>query len=55
MEKFIEMGLSETALDAVRAKGFEEPTAIQEMAIPLLYFYTSSINSIACQMRRLSR
>jgi len=36
LEKFKNLGLSETALDALRKKGFEEPTKIQEKVIPLL-------------------
>lgn len=36
MQKFKDLGLSEKTLRALRAKGFEEPTEIQNMAIPLL-------------------
>lgn len=36
MEKFRELGLSELTLAAIAAKGFEEPSAIQAAAIPLL-------------------
>lgn len=33
---FGDLGLSDKLLEAVRAKGFEEPTAIQSMTIPLM-------------------
>lgn len=36
MEKFKELGLSETTLEALAKKGFEEPTPIQAKTIPLL-------------------
>ncbi|MCS6833118.1 MAG: DEAD/DEAH box helicase, partial [Flammeovirgaceae bacterium] len=36
MEKFKNLGLSETTLEALRQKGFEQPTPIQEATIPLL-------------------
>ena len=36
LEKFAEMGLSEEMLTALRRKGFEEPTPIQEQIIPLM-------------------
>lgn len=36
IEKFKNLGLSKNALDALQQKGFEEPTKIQEQAIPLL-------------------
>ncbi len=36
MEKFKELGLSEQTLKALEKKGFEEPTPIQELTIPLL-------------------
>ena len=36
LEKFKALGLSENALKALRQKGFEEPTQIQEQTIPLL-------------------
>jgi len=36
MEKFQALGLTETTLKALRKKGFEEPTPIQEKCIPLL-------------------
>lgn len=36
MEKFRELGLSETTLEALAKKGFEEPTPIQKQTIPLL-------------------
>lgn len=35
-KKFVEMGLSENTLKALKQKGFEEPTPIQELTIPLL-------------------
>lgn len=36
LKKFAKMGLSNNILSALKAKGFEEPTPIQEMTIPLL-------------------
>lgn len=36
MEKFINLGLSESSLKALERKGFEEPTEIQEKTIPIL-------------------
>jgi len=33
---FNDLGLSEKALDAINKKGFEEPTAIQAMTIPVM-------------------
>jgi len=36
LEKFKKLGLSENTLDALKHKGFEEPTKIQEKVIPLL-------------------
>lgn len=36
MEKFKALGLSDTTLEALSAKGFEEPTPIQAQTIPLL-------------------
>ncbi|KAF2955074.1 DEAD/DEAH box helicase [Marinitoga sp. 38H-ov] len=36
LEKFEKLGLSETTLKALKKKGFEEPTPIQEKVIPLL-------------------
>jgi len=36
LEKFTALGLSENILSAIRKKGFEEPTQIQEQTIPLL-------------------
>ncbi|MDD5070042.1 MAG: DEAD/DEAH box helicase [Candidatus Omnitrophica bacterium] len=36
LEKFKELGLSENTLDALNRKGFEEPTVIQALTIPLL-------------------
>lgn len=36
LEKFAAMGLSENILKALEAKGFEEPSPIQEQTIPLL-------------------
>ena len=36
MESFRKLGLSETTIETLRAKGFEEPTDIQAKAIPLL-------------------
>jgi len=36
MKKFTELGLSESSIEAIKLKGFEEPTEIQERAIPPL-------------------
>jgi len=36
LKKFRELGLSETAIDALREKGYTEPTPIQAKTIPLL-------------------
>src|SRR6056297_3383966 len=36
MKKFTELGLSDKNLKALEKKGFEEPTEIQELTIPLL-------------------
>ncbi|BBE30270.1 RNA helicase [Tepiditoga spiralis] len=36
MSKFEDLGLSETTLKALKKKGFEEPTPIQEKTIPVL-------------------
>ena len=36
LEKFAELGLSEASLKALEDKGFEEPSQIQKLAIPLL-------------------
>ena len=36
LEKFRQLGLSENTLEALKHKGFEEPTPIQEKTIPLL-------------------
>ena len=36
LENFRSLGLSEITLDALRAKGFEEPSPIQTKTIPLL-------------------
>lgn len=36
MKAFTELGLSEKNLQALKRKGFEEPTKIQELTIPLL-------------------
>ena len=36
LEKFRALGISEGVLDALRQKGFEEPSPIQELTIPLL-------------------
>ena len=35
MEKFTELGLSKELTDVLKQSGFEEPTEIQEKAIPL--------------------
>jgi len=36
LEKFKKLGLSDNALRALRKKGFEEPTPIQQKTIPIL-------------------
>jgi ATP-dependent RNA helicase DeaD len=36
LQKFIDLGLSESTIASIQAKGFLEPTAIQAAAIPLL-------------------
>ncbi|MFC1726541.1 DEAD/DEAH box helicase [candidate division KSB1 bacterium] len=36
LEKFVKLGISENILNALKKKGFEEPTPIQEEIIPLL-------------------
>lgn len=36
MQKFIDLGLSPTLINALEQKGFEEPTEIQEKTIPIL-------------------
>ncbi len=36
LEKFAELGLSDSSLRVLREKGFEEPTPIQKLTIPLL-------------------
>lgn len=43
MEKFKELGLSDETLAAISKKGFEEPTEIQTLTIPLLLNNTSDI------------
>ncbi|MCD8528973.1 MAG: DEAD/DEAH box helicase [Chitinophagales bacterium] len=36
MQKFIDLGLDAAIIDALAAKGFSEPTPIQEKVIPIL-------------------
>ena len=36
MQNFASLGLSENALDAVKRLGYDEPTPVQEQAIPLV-------------------
>jgi len=36
LEKFKNLGLSDTMIKIIQDKGFEEPTKIQEQVIPLL-------------------
>ena len=36
LEEFRKLGLSDKTLEALQAKGFEEPTEIQKLCIPLL-------------------
>ncbi len=43
MEKFRELGLTEKTLTALEARGFEEPTEIQSITIPLLLKNESDI------------
>ena len=43
MEKFQNMGLSESTLHAISNKGYNEPTAIQEMVIPFLLSGESNV------------
>jgi len=35
-KKFSDLGLSEQVLEAINKKGFEEPTMIQELTIPVM-------------------
>ena len=42
-DDFSALGLSEQMLEAVRAKGFETPTAIQKLTIPHLLTKTNDI------------
>ncbi|MGB4715524.1 MAG: DEAD/DEAH box helicase [Defluviitoga tunisiensis] len=43
MDKFQNMGLSESTLHAISSKGYNEPTAIQEMVIPFLLSGESNV------------
>lgn len=43
LDKFKKLGLSENTLNAVRQKGFEEPTPIQEQIIPLLLHHDDDV------------
>ena len=43
LTKFKELGLSETTLRALKKKGFEEPTPIQEKVIPILLAQDTNI------------
>ncbi|MEX0965774.1 MAG: DEAD/DEAH box helicase [Bacteroidia bacterium] len=43
MQKFRDLGLSEATIAALERKGFEEPTPIQQKAIPLLMSGTADI------------
>jgi len=45
MNSFKDLGLSESSLQAIKAKGFEEPTEIQAKTIPILL--TTKLNVIA--------
>ena len=36
LEEFKELGLSDRTIEALKAKGFEQPTEIQRLCIPLL-------------------
>jgi len=41
--RFCDLGLSENSLQAIAAKGFEQPSAIQRMAIPVLLSETCDV------------
>ena len=43
LEKFRELGLSDQMIDALRKKGFEEPTPIQALTIPFLLKGTKDV------------
>ncbi|MDR0307861.1 MAG: DEAD/DEAH box helicase [Chitinispirillales bacterium] len=43
MEKFKQLGLSNKTLDAINARGFEEPTEIQSMVIPAMLGSSSDL------------
>jgi ATP-dependent RNA helicase DeaD len=45
LEKFIRLGLSQSSIDEINRKGFEEPTGIQEKVIPVIL--NSEIDIIA--------
>ena len=47
-DDFSALGLSEQMLAAVRAKGFETPTAIQKLTIPHLLTKPNDIGSNCC-------
>ena len=36
IQEFIDLGLSEKSIEAIKAKGFETPTEIQKRCIPVL-------------------
>ena len=42
---FNDLGLSTKVLDAINKKGFEEPTAIQTMTIPIMLPLTASTST----------
>ncbi len=43
VKRFDELGLSEDVLHAIKSKGFEEPTEIQEMTIPVMLGNESNV------------
>ena len=43
VKRFDELGLSEDVLQAIKSKGFEEPTEIQEMTIPVMLGNESNV------------
>ncbi len=43
MQKFVELGLTEKTLPAIRHRGFEEPTEIQSLVIPVMLKETTDL------------
>ena len=54
MEKFKVLGLSESTVNALVKKGFEEPTEIQSLTIPLLENTLASINNMELLNKAIS-